>query len=292
MICIRTKYGLEFKILRSGLNYFSDYKKKYKNQACIIQNPHSIFNVNNVSDYTSYLYYSLDINCIYFRVAILLNNIACKIECGPYNYSEIPINKIILSDEYYLFDPKTIIKFNLVISDEYITSACAVGCVGILEWLKKSGLLSKCPDDAVDSASLYGHINVLEWWKNSGLPLKYSSDAMDNASCDGYVNVLEWWKNSGLPLKYSYNALAFASQHHQIDVLEWWKNSGLPLKYDEYVFEDVSECLIMASSTYSYIDVLEWWKNSGLELKYINVIQYNTPMNVIEWWKNSGLPLK
>uniref|UniRef100_A0A6C0E5U3 Uncharacterized protein n=1 Tax=viral metagenome TaxID=1070528 RepID=A0A6C0E5U3_9ZZZZ len=197
-------------------------------------------------------------------------------------------DKIILCEEYPLFDPETIKKFNLKITPNYIDSASMYGHIDVLEWLKNSELQLAYSNYAMDLASEFGHINVLEWWKNSGLQLEYSMSVMDCASGNGHINVLEWWKNSGLPLKYSDKALEWASGGGHINVLEWWKNSGLPLKYSD-------RALDLASGN-GRIDVLEWWKNSGLPLKYsedtLDCASGGGHINVLEWWKNSGLPLK
>ena len=145
------------------------------------------------------------------------------------------IYKVILSEPYYLFDPKTIKKFNLPVNDTYISCVCLKGYVKLLDWWLKSGLPLKYTEVALDLASKNGHVNVLEWWLKSGLPLKYTEVALDLASWHGHVNVLEWWLKSGLELKYSELALNWASRNGHINVLEWWLKSGLPLKYTERV---------------------------------------------------------
>jgi hypothetical protein len=143
----------------------------------------------------------------------------------------ITANKIIFSDRYYLYDPKTIRRFYLDVNDEFISNACLHGDVDFLEWWKNSGLELKYTKKALNYASEYGHVNVLEWWLKSGLPLKYDDWALFLASHSGHVNVLEWWKNSGLELKYDkrYDKRIHVNLHYTLDknVLEWWKNSGL-----------------------------------------------------------------
>jgi len=181
-------------------------------------------------------------------------------------YNE-PHSKMILSDIYYLYDIKTIKKFNLKITDYQVLDLFKFGHIEVLEWLKKSNMLFlslRRKNIYMDIASEYGHVDILEWMKNSGLPLKYSDKAFINASKNGHVNVLEWWKNSGLHLKYSSgsnfcnSALGLASKEGHVDVLNWWKNSGLLLQYDIDVLDWIS--------TYGHINVLDWWFNSGLPL--------------------------
>jgi hypothetical protein len=169
-------------------------------------------------------------------------------------------NKIILCEEYSLFDVETIKKFNLKITSKYITWACMNNNVKILDWWLNSGLPLEYSEDAIDSASGLNYLKVLEWWVKSGLPLKYSEKAMYYASKNNNIDVLDWWIHSGLELKYDEKALDSASQNRRIDVLEWWKNSGLPLKYSEY-----SEILVVNGD----INVQKWWKNSGLKFKVI-----------------------
>jgi hypothetical protein len=149
-----------------------------------------------------------------------------------YNYAYT--DKIIMGDRFPLYDLKTIKKFNLNITDVYISELCKRGKVNILEWLFDSGLELKYTSDALDwascngldLASCNGHVNVLEWWKNSGLELQYTESALNWASENCHINVLEWWKNSGLELKYTESVLNSASENGHVGVLEWWKNSG------------------------------------------------------------------
>ena len=131
-------------------------------------------------------------------------------------------NEYVLSNKYSLFDVKTIKKFNLPITNEYINIVCAFGKVDTLDYLSKK--LNNFPYDewALSWASFNGHVNVLEWWLKSGLELKYTELALYCASCKGQVKVLEWWLKSGLPLKYSQSASKMASKYGI--VLEWLKN--------------------------------------------------------------------
>jgi hypothetical protein len=194
------------------------------------------------------------------------------------------VDKIILSDRYYLYDPKTVKKFNLEIDTNYISGACYIGSINFLEWWLKSGLSLKYNEYALDYASGEGHVHVLEWWKNSGLPLKYSESALNSASWKGHINVLKWWKNSGLELKYYEYALDRASGEGHVNVLEWWFKSGLELKY--------SELALNWASGEGHVHVLEWWLKSGLELKYdergLNNTSRNGHVHVLEWFINNN----
>ena len=196
---------------------------------------------------------------------------------------------VVLSDKYNLYNPKTIIKFKLVIDKNYINNVCCLGRVHTLEFLKSSYLFPEFPeytDNTLIHASNNGHISVLEWWKNSGLPLKYNNDAINYASLSGHVAVLEWWKNSGLPLQYDDLAVHGASENGHINVLEWWKNSCLKLIYGNIL-------TYPSHSDRDLVAVLEWWKNSGLEIIYTTCeMDYAHKPHVLEWWKNSGLELK
>jgi hypothetical protein len=200
-------------------------------------------------------------------------------------------DKIILCEEYLLFDVETIKKFNLKITPDYLKYTSIHGHVNVLEWLFNSGLPLDYSEDPMDYASAHGHLDVLECWKNSKLRLKYSEKAIDHASMNGHPNVLEWWCKSGLGLKYSEKAMGLASMNNHINVLEWWKNSGLLLKYSEFALN--------SATMNGHLDVLKWWLNSGLSLKYdYNILMYNVcknknkQVNVLEWWKNSGLQFR
>jgi len=109
--------------------------------------------------------------------------------------------KIIQSDYYYLYNIKTVEKFNLKITCDYIVEVCKYNHTDLLTLLKNSDIPLEYNEKALDTASAIGHINILEWWKRSGLELRYSESSLNEASRYGHTNVLEWWKNSGLPLK-------------------------------------------------------------------------------------------
>jgi len=196
----------------------------------------------------------------------------------------------ILSDQYKLYKPRTIIKLKIKIDEKYINYLCRMhGYVNILEFLKNSELLlPEYCTDAISLASCFRNIDVLEWWKRSGLPLKYDSEILDRASKHGCTDILDWWKNSGLPLNYDHNMMDIYCDR---TALNWWKKSGLPLKY--------SENALLHATQYGRIDILDWWKNSGLPLKYsksqirmeLTVIYTYSYYHeiVLEWWEKSGL---
>jgi len=238
------------------------YKRKYSKKKC----------GNFIKSFKNYWRCSyIDVCSMYIR-CILTHN--------------IKNNKIILGDRYYLFDPRTIKKFNLIIDESFINAGCVAGDTNFLEWWHKSNMPLKYNELALMYASCNGHINVLEWWYKSNLPLKYNTDAMGYASSYGHVSVLEWWCKSNLPLKYNTDhALYNASLTGHVNVLTWWLKSNLPLEYDGKVLD--------VASSRGRINVLEWWKNSGLELKYTdNASHYaytNGHMNVLEWFINNNL---
>jgi hypothetical protein len=196
-------------------------------------------------------------------------------------------SNVILSDRYYIFDPRTIKKFQFDVNDIFINNACYIGDIKFLEWWKNSGLDLKYNDEALLNACKYKNKDVLNWWLKSELPLKYDERALNHASEYGDVNVLEWWFKSGLPLKYDENALRLASFNGHVNVLEWWKNSGLPLKYDK--------TSLNFGFLFKNIIVLEWWRNSGLELKYspntvkstLEKASHTNDTPYLEWWKTA-----
>ena len=162
-------------------------------------------------------------------------------------------NKIIVSDKYYAFNSRTIMKLNIEITARYIDMVGFNGNIKLLEWLKMSKKFIDYNNSPIIGAIESGNINVLEWWKNSGLELKYDEKALMWASFNGNINVLEWWKNSGLELKYDMLCVSFAALNGHINVLEWWEKSGLFPKG------------VMFSMFFEYPDeVREWLRNSKL----------------------------
>jgi hypothetical protein len=221
-------------------------------------------------------------NLCYIRMALTLND-DTELNSELHKFSS---DKIILSDRYYVYNPRTIKKFNLEVNAKFISGCCEYGDVKFLEWWLKSNLPLEYDETALTCASRKGHVNVLEWWLKSGLELKYDTwNIMNNASRRGHIHVLEWWLKSGLPLKYDEDALTYASYDGNVNVLDWWLKSNLPLKYDEWGLNFASEK--------GHINVLEWWLKSGLELKYdeyaLKFASNNGHIQVLEWWKNSGL---
>ena len=215
--------------------------------------------------------------------------------------------KIFLSDKYFIFCPKTIKKFNIKITKQLVSMACANNYIDFLDWYESehnyydslpiyisssygigSGYHNYYDSLPIDMASAFGNTDVLEWWLNSTLPLKYSEKSLISASINGHINVLTWWFKSGLPLEYNEHVLNLASAHGHINVLTWWFKSGLPLKYDHNALN--------LASAYGHINVLTWWFKSGLPLKYdhnaLNFASKNGYIGVLEWWLNSGLKLK
>jgi hypothetical protein len=208
------------------------------------------------------------------------------------DYCYLCVDKIILSDRYYLYDPKTVKKFNLEIDTNYISGACYIGSINFLEWWLKSGLPLKYNEYALDYASAKGHVNVLEWWKNSGLPLKYDESALNSTSCEGNICILEWWFKSGLPLMYFSYALQKTSpgqisDESYMNILNWWKNSRLPIQFPA---EGLNGALLCDD-----FELLEWLEQSGMCVDTLisPIISIYSLKNdrTIEWlrnWKNKS----
>jgi hypothetical protein len=178
-------------------------------------------------------------------------------------------DKIIVCDEYPLYDIETIKKFNLKINKPYLEWAVSGGHVDVLEFCKNtlsSDALSSLPSRElhfyVHIASKYGHINVLEWFRNNyayQFKTVNVNHGMEFASYGGHVNVLEWLKTkSGCCLEKvdSYNGVHYASADNNVKVLDWWKNSGFSMKNTQYSF--------LIAVAYGSNEAIEWWKNSGL----------------------------
>jgi hypothetical protein len=272
-------------------HYYSDSFLDPAYNYYIFHNNYSKINSRyTLKSLNNYSYYSLYNKVIpkYIRCVLFYKD--THLEYG------IHLGKMILSDRYYLLDPKTIKKFNLSIDKSLINIAFFYGDINFLEWLKKNKSFSKLFLQLSSEynciplyyASIKCYIHVFEWWKNSGLPLKYSELVLNCASEKGFVKVLDWWKNSGLPLKYTAYALNNASFNGHVNVLEWWLKSGLPLKYNESALN--------TASFNGHVNVLDWWLKSGLELKYteyaLETASYNGHVNVLTWWRKSGLELK
>jgi hypothetical protein len=161
--------------------------------------------------------------------------------CTQYYYND----KFIIGDTYYIYNIKTIEKFNLKITGGYISEVCLRGHIDILEWWKKSKLPLEYSNDTLDFASHKKHFDILNWWLNSGLELKYTKWALDLASKNDDIDILNWWLNSGLPLKYT----KIIPRKYSKDVYDWWVNSGLPLEFStdpKYtIHEEEPETLFM-----------------------------------------------
>ena len=225
---------------------------------CQFQECKTGLNINKTGEFIIHdvVIYLVDLRPCYIRMTLTLND---DTELNS-KLNKFSSDKIILSDRYYLYNPRTIKKFNLEVNAKFISGCCEYGDVKFLEWWLKSNLPLEYDETALTCASQKGHVNVLEWWLKSGLELKYDKWAMNYASEKGHINVLTWWLKSNLPLKYDENALNWASHSGHIHVLDWWLKSGLELKYNGYALKFASDS--------GHIHVLEWWLKSGLELKY------------------------
>jgi hypothetical protein len=220
----------------------------------------------------------------YFRIVINIQN-------NTYSDSDHPIhfttNSVILSEPYYLYDPKTIKKFNIKVEESFIEYCSATCNIKFLEWWKHSGLPLKYNSYALDTAFENGHVEVLEWWIRSNLPLKYDGFVLNLASRKGHVNVLEWWyKNmSNLSLVYYDDVLYEASRNGHVHVLEWWFTHRLHPKY-------FTEKVLYGATYNGYVHVFEWWKNLGLplgsDLRIYDIAYSNDHVNVLEWFINNN----
>ena len=171
-------------------------------------------------------------NIVYIRILSIPNNDNEILEWFHNGYI-IP-DKMILSDRYYIFDPKTIKKFRITINKNYIDLATKQGDINILDRLVKYNVDMNYFRDGLDILSSYGYVNVMNWWIKSNLPIKYSEKAIYSASINGHISVLEWWYKSNLPLKYYNNILEEVAYRGRIDVLEWWLDKNLPITGFEY----------------------------------------------------------
>ncbi len=154
------------------------------------QSSYHVYNINNFNNIYRYHWGSS-----YIRIVSFLNENKMNI---------YGINKIILSEKYYLFDPKTVKKFKLLVDEDYISHACFNGAVEFLKWWLKSGLSLQYNKDALNLASSDGHVNVLEWWLKSGLELQCDKYILKGAFCKGHIHVIRWFMNNNfkVPLKY------------------------------------------------------------------------------------------
>uniref|UniRef100_A0A6C0E7C3 Uncharacterized protein n=1 Tax=viral metagenome TaxID=1070528 RepID=A0A6C0E7C3_9ZZZZ len=193
-----------------------DGAKKYKTGLNVYpksSSPHDKFvYTNKNSVHTSYTKWSA-----WIRIVIIPSNQKELCKCGN-NKSCGAVRQIILSKRYPLYDLKTIKKFNLKITADYISYACKLGKIDILEWWKNSGLPLEYDSDAIKYASYYSHINILEWWKTSGLPLKYSDEPLNHAIAYNDSKVVNWWKKSGLKLKYDMGFLYMTGNIYKLPV--------------------------------------------------------------------------
>ena len=103
-------------------------------------------------------------------------------------------NKIIICEEYSLYDIQTYEKFGL----DILKNTCIV-----------------------KFASRDNNIDFLNWWLNSGLELKYNEDAIEMASSGCHIKILDWWLNSGLELRYDKLPIMWASSRGHVKVLDW-----------------------------------------------------------------------
>lgn len=226
------------------------------------------------------------------------------------------VNKLILGECYYLYDPDTIRRFPSIKYQNFLLKLCGLNDIfTFCKWLLCKDLEILYDECCMSFASSLGHTHFLQCWKQSGLELKYKAFCIDNTK---FIKTLDWWKGSGLPLKYTELAMDKASIRGDVELLEWWRTSGLELKYTQASMDQTT-----------YPKVLQWWVNSGLplkyteasldkiisnrynyfyscknqphtekqfvwcEIKYEDFIKNLSPyIEVLNWWLNSGLILK
>jgi hypothetical protein len=139
-------------------------------------------------------------NCYYLRYA----NISVQSDITDSDIIEKGSNRIILSDRYYLYDPKTIKKFNIKVDQYMIFGACYYGDIKFLEWWKNFRL---------SSAFLNGHMHTLnsfglKWLSNSGLDIVYDHGVLKYAFRyihihDVHINAIKWLKHNNFMVKLS-----------------------------------------------------------------------------------------
>jgi hypothetical protein len=270
-------YGFQY---NSGLNVLD---KRFEKSGSCVEGGFYITNLENVHNF----YYK----GIWLRTIGIPQGAKSVKDPDTLNGEKWKLDRIILKDKYPLYDLETIKKFNLKITDYYITEVCKKGKIDILEWYINDNSLFRFTDKIIIETCEYGQIKTLEWfYKNNYLNnvLLSRISILDKASAKGHVNVLEWYLNNKLHLNYTESALDDAVYYNHINVLDWWFKSNLPLKY--------STMSIEYASWMSNINVLEWWIKSNLPLKYSDIVldlaSENEHINVLEWWINSKLPIK
>jgi len=239
-------------------------------------------------------------NDIYIRYVILLPDtksfMNCRFDIKQNKYMLLYLtvsDKIYLSERYYLYDFRTIRKFNLVVSKKYLETCCLYGALNVLERLQQSEItLLNSADYILDNISEKGYINVLNWWVKSNLPVKYSEKALNLASSKGYIEVLEWWQKNCKEFKCSTYALLWGSHYGHINVLDWWFNSGISLTYS-------LKNVLFFATVGGHLNVLKWWLKTTLniylktgylnpELKFHETsFEYASEKGnsqIVEWW--------
>jgi hypothetical protein len=145
-------------------------------------------------------------------------------------------NKLVLCEKYPLFNIRTVSRFGLKITCNYILEACKNEPDTDKEWVVH--IMSIYMDESeikelLNQASFTCNMTALNCFMKSykyWLCHKYKKwhlsehikQALHWATLAGHINVLEWLKLFGFPLKVPEEALKYASENGQTEVVEWW----------------------------------------------------------------------
>lgn len=256
---------------------------------------------------------------LYYGYGIWLREVILPTEDSDFKMVKIlngvkyRVNKLILGKQYKLWDPDTIIKFKLPITEFFLDVIFHTRNVSFL----KKWIDYKLPfihsDNILDVSLKNLDENMLKIVRNHNLYMKINIEFLKEAlyQKQGYLKpeLLEWGKNKDLiqlqdheDYEHFAKNFKFGQFNYQrkiikvpewidepselglTEVLDWWKNSKMALSYTNKAMD------------YGDIKSLDWWLTSGLQLKYtedsMDHICKDTDIEKLEWWVKSGLKCK